>query len=112
MSKTRAGLPETIKFRNDAHFVEELGTRRGSAIGRMIPIDEIEPNPNQPRQQMGDLTELTSSIREKGILEPLIVRRQDSVQALQCLDDLLSRQQRKDCTANRADSLDPELASR
>jgi ParB family chromosome partitioning protein len=73
----RAGLPETIKFRNDAHFVEELGTRRGSAIGRMIPIEEIEPNPNQPRQQMGDLTELTSSIREKGILEPLIVRRQE-----------------------------------
>jgi ParB family chromosome partitioning protein len=73
----RAGLPETIKFRNDAHFVEELGTRRGSAIGRMISIDEIEPNPHQPRQQMGDLTELTASIREKGILEPLIVRRQE-----------------------------------
>jgi ParB family chromosome partitioning protein len=72
----RAGLPETIKFRNDSHFVDELGTRRGSAIGRMIAVDEIEPNPNQPRQQMGDLTELTSSIREKGILEPLIVRRQ------------------------------------
>jgi ParB family chromosome partitioning protein len=71
----RAGLPETIKFRNDAHFVEELGSRRGSAIGRMISIEDIEPNPNQPRQQMGDLSELTVSIREKGVLEPLIVRR-------------------------------------
>jgi ParB family chromosome partitioning protein len=70
-------LPETIKFRNDAHFVEELGTRRGASIGRMIPMEEIEPNPNQPRQQMGDLTELTASIREKGILEPLIVRRRE-----------------------------------
>jgi ParB family chromosome partitioning protein len=69
-------LPETIKFRNDVHFVEELGTRRGSAIGRMIPIEELEPNPNQPRQQMGDLGDLTASIREKGVLEPLIVRRQ------------------------------------
>jgi ParB family chromosome partitioning protein len=72
----RAGLPETIKFRNDAHFVDELGSRRGSAIGRMVSIEDIEPNPNQPRQQMGDLSELTASIREKGILEPLIVRRQ------------------------------------
>jgi ParB family chromosome partitioning protein len=41
----------------------------------MITIDVIEPNPDQPRQQMGDLSELTASIREKGILEPLIVRR-------------------------------------
>jgi ParB family chromosome partitioning protein len=72
----RAGLPETIKFRNDVHFVEELGSRRGPAIGRMIPIEDIEPNPNQPRQQMGDLSELTASIREKGVLEPLIVRKQ------------------------------------
>jgi ParB family chromosome partitioning protein len=44
----------------------------------MIPIDHIVPNPDQPRQQMGDLSELTASIREKGILEPLIVRRQGS----------------------------------
>jgi ParB family chromosome partitioning protein len=41
----------------------------------MISIDQIEPNPNQPRQQMGDLSEFTASVREKGILEPLIVRR-------------------------------------
>jgi ParB family chromosome partitioning protein len=38
-------------------------------------MDEIEPNPHQPRQQMGDLTELTASIREKGIIQPLVVRR-------------------------------------
>lgn len=71
----RAGLPTTVKFRNDAHFVEELGARQGAPVGRMIPIEDLAPNPNQPRQQMGDLSELTSSIREKGVLEPLIVRR-------------------------------------
>src|SRR5438876_630878 len=32
------------------------------------------PNPNQPRQRMGDLTELVASVREKGILEPILVR--------------------------------------
>ncbi|NQW03695.1 MAG: ParB/RepB/Spo0J family partition protein [Acidobacteria bacterium] len=40
----------------------------------MIPIDQIDPNPDQPRQVMGDLSELMASITEKGIIEPLIVR--------------------------------------
>ena len=68
-----------MKFRNEAHFVEELGPRQGATIGRMIAIEDLEPNPYQPRQQMGDLTELTSSIVEKGVLEPLIVRRHGGV---------------------------------
>lgn len=71
----KVGLPTTVKFRNEAHFVDELSARGGASIGRMIPIEEIKPNPSQPRQQMGDLADLTASIREKGILEPLIVRR-------------------------------------
>ena len=75
----RVGLPTTVKFRNEAHFVEELGSSRGASIGRMVPIEDLEPNPNQPRQQMGDLGELKASIREKGLLEPLIVRRRGSV---------------------------------
>ena len=33
-----------------------------------------DPNPDQPRQVMGDLSELIASITEKGIIEPLIVR--------------------------------------
>jgi ParB family chromosome partitioning protein len=40
----------------------------------MVPIDLIDPNPNQPRQVMGDLSELIASISEKGIIEPLVVR--------------------------------------
>ena len=71
----KAGLPATVKFRNDPHFVDELSSRGGAPIGRMISIEKIAPNPNQPRQHMGNLSELTASIREKGILEPLIVRR-------------------------------------
>src|SRR5256886_2833572 len=43
-------------------------------MGRMIAIDKIDPNPHQPRQVMGDLSELIASISEKGILEPLVVR--------------------------------------
>ncbi len=70
----KRGLPSTLKMRHDRHYVEELSSMHGAPIGRMIPLDRLEPNPNQPRIEFGDLEELTASIREKGILEPLLVR--------------------------------------
>ncbi len=70
----RRGLPETVRMRHDEHYVEALAASAGSPVGRMVPIDLIDPNPNQPRQVMGDLTELMASIAEKGIIEPLVVR--------------------------------------
>ena len=73
MSK-RIGLPVTLKMRHDAHYVEQLTSYSGAAIGRMIPIEKVRPNPEQPRKALGDLRELTDSIREKGVLEPLLVR--------------------------------------
>jgi ParB family transcriptional regulator, chromosome partitioning protein len=70
----RRGLPETITMRHDEHYVEALAASAGTPIGRLIPIDQLDPNPNQPRQVMGDLSELIASIAEKGIIEPLVVR--------------------------------------
>ena len=70
----KRGLPDTIRMRHDEHYVEALAASAGTPIGRLIPIDQIDPNPNQPRQVMGDLSELMASIAEKGIIEPLIVR--------------------------------------
>ena len=63
-----------MKMRHDAHYVESLTSFSGAAIGRMIPVDKIRPNPEQPRKSLGDLRDLTDSIREKGVLEPLLVR--------------------------------------
>jgi ParB family chromosome partitioning protein len=40
----------------------------------MIPVEQIHPNPDQPRKAIGDLRDLTDSVREKGVLEPLLVR--------------------------------------
>ncbi len=74
-SPRRLGLPETIRMRHDPHFVDQLVRPSGEAIGRLIPIEDIAPNPDQPRQALGDLEELTASIREKGVLEPLLVRK-------------------------------------
>jgi ParB family chromosome partitioning protein len=61
-------------MRHDEHYVEALASSAGSPVGRLVPIDEIDPNPNQPRQVMGDLSELMASIAEKGIIEPIITR--------------------------------------
>jgi len=63
-----------MAMRHDEHYVEALAASAGTPVGRLIPIDLIDPNPNQPRQVMGDLSELIASIGEKGILEPLLVR--------------------------------------
>lgn len=73
MSK-RVGLPVTLKMRHDAHYVESLTSYSGASVGRMIPIEQIRPNPDQPRKALGDLRELSDSIKEKGVLEPLLVR--------------------------------------
>jgi ParB family chromosome partitioning protein len=45
-----------------------------------VPLDEIEPNPMQPRQYMDDraLEELTLSIETHGVLQPIMVRSADS----------------------------------
>ena len=74
MSARRPGLPMVVKMRHDAHYVEEVISRSGAAIGRMIPIEEIQPNAEQPRRDHGDLRGLTESVLEKGVLEPLLVR--------------------------------------
>lgn len=72
----KRGLPETLRMRHDEHYVEALASAAGAPVGRMVPIDLLDPNPNQPRQAMGDLSELMASVAEKGIIEPLIVRQQ------------------------------------
>lgn len=54
------------------------GTRRGGII--WLPVDELDPNPVQPRKNFpdGDLQELSDSIAQYGILNPLTVRLRDN----------------------------------
>ncbi len=73
MSKQR-GLPQEKRMRHDSHFVDEITSQRSPSIGRLIDIEQIVPNPHQPRKQFGDLSEMVSSIKEKGVLEPILVR--------------------------------------
>lgn len=70
----RSGLPESVRMRHDEHYVATLSAPAGTPIGRLLAIDQIDPNPDQPRQTMGDLSELMASIAEKGLIEPIVVR--------------------------------------
>ncbi len=70
----KRGLPLRVKMRHDTHFVEELAVRHETPVGKMAPLSAIETDPKQPRSVMGDLDDLAASIREKGVLEPILVR--------------------------------------
>jgi len=52
------------------------GPRMGVDSTRRIPVDSIRHNPDQPRRHFENdaLNELAASIKEKGIIQPLIVR--------------------------------------
>lgn len=43
----------------------------------LISISKLIPNPNQPRKEFGSLDELVMSIQDRGVLEPLLVRKCD-----------------------------------
>lgn len=45
--------------------------------GRDVPIESLEPNRYQPRRHFDpeELENLTNSVREKGVLQPIVVRR-------------------------------------
>jgi ParB family chromosome partitioning protein len=62
-------------MRHDHHFVDSLSRGALAPIGRMISLEQIDTIPDQPRRQMGDLKDLVASIKEKGVLEPILVRR-------------------------------------
>ncbi|TAG22068.1 MAG: ParB/RepB/Spo0J family partition protein [Rhodobacterales bacterium] len=53
---------------------DQAGGRRAEMV---LPIDKLEPNPQQPRLDFNqeELEGLAASIRQKGVIQPLIVRR-------------------------------------
>jgi ParB family chromosome partitioning protein len=52
------------------------GNTVAGAVYREVPINEIKPNPKQPRQVFDEeaLAELEHSIREFGLMQPIVVR--------------------------------------
>ncbi len=69
LSEDRELSPAIISLLNP----EDAGRSQGV---RVIPLDRIEPNPDQPRLMIDEaaLEELAASIREHGVLQPILVR--------------------------------------
>lgn len=61
---------------SDVNTPPSSGSAMSTAGERTLPIDQVYPNPDQPRRTFDDqaLEDLTASIAEKGIIQPLIVR--------------------------------------
>ncbi len=61
----------------DVHLAgpEQMASARKAELH--VPVDKLEPNPQQPRMDFRkeDLDSLADSIRQKGVIQPLIVRR-------------------------------------
>jgi len=51
--------------------------RRQRTVLTMVPLAGVRPNPDQPRKHFAEdkLAELASSIRTRGLLQPIVVRR-------------------------------------
>lgn len=60
----------------DALISTEAVRTQGSSTISEIPLDQIEPNPNQPRSLFDEdaLMELAASIKEIGIIQPITLR--------------------------------------
>lgn len=69
-----AGLPETLNRPEDADRQEAAGSIR------MLRLAQVDPNRSQPRQIFEDeaLEELAESIRQFGVLQPILVQKKGS----------------------------------
>lgn len=77
MAMAKKGLGRGLSALMSDVRVEDAdhGEGRGHA-DRMVPIEKVRPNPSQPRRNFDQaaLEELAASIREFGIIQPLVVR--------------------------------------
>ena len=67
------GLSALMADVAETETVAQAGT---STAERFVPIEQIRPNPDQPRKlfDQSNLDDLAASIKEKGVIQPLIVR--------------------------------------
>ncbi|MSR33037.1 MAG: ParB/RepB/Spo0J family partition protein [Gemmataceae bacterium] len=63
----------------DALIGNSTGGYTTTSLSSLVPIDQVETNPNQPRKSFhpDDLASLEESIRSHGILQPLLVRQME-----------------------------------
>ena len=81
MSERQRGLGRGLSALMGEPVAEPVSVAPGAPLPSgvlSVPIESLKPNPDQPRKifTKADLEELTASIRDKGILQPILVRAQ------------------------------------
>lgn len=81
MSERQRGLGRGLSALLGEAVNEPVPVTEGAPVPtgvRVVPIESLKPNPDQPRKifTKSDLEDLTNSIRDKGILQPILVRAQ------------------------------------
>ena len=73
------GLSALMADVNEDSAAPEVGEKSADLI---VPIEKVSPNPDQPRRSFDKqaLDDLAASVKEKGIIQPLIVRRKPGKQ--------------------------------
>lgn len=62
----------------------------------ILKIEQLEPHPGNPRKDLGDITELTQSIRENGVLQNLTVVPLDQEGSTDGIWEVIDRIEEKD----------------
>lgn len=81
---TQTGIKSTPKRRGLGRglsaLIPEGVSLAAPAAERRVPVSDIHPNPRQPRRYFDErrIAELAESIRQQGVLQPLVVRKADS----------------------------------
>ncbi len=78
LRQSREGLPAAFKMRRERHYVEQLMGDAPLRTVREIPVSDIDP----PTENPVDLAPLEQSIRDLGILQPLLVSKAGSESTL------------------------------
>lgn len=70
------GLSALIGEVEAVNFEETGGGEESTSVAEEYQLDQIRPNPAQPRRSFGEaeLNELADSIKERGVLQPILVR--------------------------------------
>jgi ParB family chromosome partitioning protein len=69
LSEERELSPAIVSLLSQEQTTRSVGVR-------LVPVDRIDPNPQQPRLAFNEdtLNELAASVREHGVLQPILVR--------------------------------------
>jgi ParB family chromosome partitioning protein len=79
VQKNKKGLPKNFVSRYQHDYVEELVNEKIIHKVKEIDVKKIKPDSSQPRKLFDEnsLKELASSIKEKGVLQPILVRKEN-----------------------------------